>query len=73
MSSKKTQKNSNNEKAKMTTRTVCPYCNSEKFVKRGVRQKKYEKVQLYLCMADNCGRTFTAERVKGKRFPIMSS
>ncbi|MEK7596784.1 MAG: hypothetical protein AAB450_01580 [Patescibacteria group bacterium] len=54
----------------MTTRTVCPYCNSEKFVKRGVRQKKYEKVQLYLCMADNCGRTFTAERVKGKRFPI---
>ena len=54
----------------MTTRTTCPYCNSADFVKRGIRKKKHEAVQLYLCRAENCGRTFTAERVKGKRFPL---
>lgn len=57
-------------KATMTTKTTCPYCNSSDFVKRGVRQKKHEVVQLYLCRAEGCGRTFTAERVKGKRFPL---
>jgi len=54
----------------MTTGTVCPYCNSSDFVKRGTRQKKHEAVQLYLCRNAECGRTFTAERVKGKRFPL---
>lgn len=58
-------------KATMSTGTVCPYCNSADFVKRGIRQKKHEAVQLYLCRAENCGRTFTAERVKGKRFPLQ--
>ena len=57
-------------KATMTTGTVCPYCNSVDFVKRGTRQKKHEAVQLYLCRNTECGRTFTAERVKGKRFPL---
>jgi len=57
-------------KATMSTGTVCPYCNSADFVKRGIRQKKHEAVQLYLCRAEGCGRTFTAERVKGKRFPL---
>jgi transposase-like protein len=57
-------------KATMTTGTVCPYCNSTDFVKRGIRQKKHEAVQLYLCRNAECGRTFTAERVKGKRFPL---
>ncbi|MDO8566505.1 MAG: hypothetical protein Q7S04_04995 [Candidatus Moranbacteria bacterium] len=57
-------------RATMTTKTTCPYCNSSDFVKRGVRQKKHEVVQLYLCRAEGCGRTFTAERVKGKRFPL---
>lgn len=58
-------------RATMTTGTVCPYCNSADFVKRGVRKKKHEAVQLYLCRAPECGRTFTAERVKGKRFPLQ--
>ena len=58
------------KRATMTTGTVCPYCNSANFVKRGVRQKKHEAVQLYVCRAEDCGRTFTAERVKGKRFPL---
>lgn len=46
----------------------CPYCNSKKFVKRGMRKKKLEMVQLYLCQ--NCNRTFTAQFIKGKRYPI---
>jgi len=58
------------QKATMTTKTACPYCNSQDFVKRGVRQKKHEAVQLYICRNTECGRTFTAERVKGKRFPL---
>lgn len=58
------------ERATMSTGTVCPYCGSDNFVKRGVRQKKHEVVQLYICRAEGCGRTFTAERVKGKRFPL---
>ncbi len=57
-------------KATMTTGTVCPYCDSADFVKRGTRQKKHEAVQLYLCRNAECGRTFTSERVKGKRFPL---
>jgi transposase-like protein len=57
-------------RATMTTKTACPYCDSTDFVKRGTRQKKHESVQLYLCRAEDCGRTFTAERVKGKRFPL---
>lgn len=47
---------------------VCPYCGSEKNVKRGVRQKKLEKVQLYLC--SDCQRTFTPGSVKGKHYPM---
>lgn len=59
-----------NAQANISTGTLCPYCNSANFVKRGIRQKKHEAVQLYVCRAENCGRTFTAERVKGKRFPL---
>ncbi|MEK7607882.1 MAG: hypothetical protein AAB484_03115 [Patescibacteria group bacterium] len=71
MSSEKIQENKEEKtKADISTKTVCPYCNSENFVKRGIRQKKHEIVQLYICKEENCGRTFTAERVKGKRFPI---
>ena len=34
----------------------CPYCSSEKIVKRGVRKKKLEEVQLYLC--NDCEKAF---------------
>lgn len=66
----RTLETSPTKKATMSTGTVCPYCNSNDFVKRGVRNKKHEVVQLYLCRNTECGRTFTAERVKGKRFPL---
>lgn len=49
---------------------VCPYCKSDNFVKRGVRKKKHEKVQLFLCRNPECGRTFTSEESKGRRYPI---
>src|SRR3989344_8426683 len=45
----------------------CPYCNSKDFMKRGMRKKKLELVQLYLCR--NCKRTFTAQFIKGKHYP----
>lgn len=46
----------------------CIYCQSQTIVKRGKRKKKLEEVQLYLCKA--CGRTFTGQTVKGKKFPL---
>ena len=47
---------------------VCPYCQSKDFVKRGMRQKKKERVQLFLCR--NCRRTFTQFPVKGKSYSL---
>jgi transposase-like protein len=49
---------------------VCPYCSSKHFVKRGLRENRYQKVQLYLCRNPECARTFTAQDVKGKHFPL---
>ncbi len=46
----------------------CPYCASKQFVRRGTRKKKLEIAQLYLCRA--CGKTFTAQSVKGRRYPL---
>ena len=48
----------------------CPYCQSKDFVKRGLRKKKLESVQLYLCRNPECGRTFTAQFIKGRHYPI---
>jgi len=47
---------------------ACPYCMSKNFVKRGFRQKKMEKVQLYLCM--DCSKTFTSHITRGKHYPL---
>lgn len=51
-------------------KSPCPYCGSGEFVRRGTRKKKHERVQLYLCRNGECGRTFTAEESKGRRYPI---
>lgn len=48
----------------------CPYCSFKDFVKRGTRRKKLETVQLYICRNPECGRTFTAQFVKGKQYPL---
>ncbi len=47
--------------------TPCVYCASADTVRRGWREKKREKVQLYLCRS--CLRTFTPKAVKGKHYP----
>jgi hypothetical protein len=46
----------------------CPYCLSKDVVKRGLRDKKYEVQQRYLCNA--CQKSFVPQRVKGKSFPL---
>ena len=48
----------------------CPYCQAKDFVKRGVRKNRYQLVQLYLCRNPECGRTFTAQEIKGRHFPL---
>ena len=47
-----------------------PYCNSPRLIKKGARQKKLERVPLYLCRA--CGRTFAPgpRAVRNKTYPI---
>ena len=46
----------------------CPYCRSQNFVKRGFRQKKHERVQLYQC--NDCKKVFTQHLDKGKHYPL---
>ncbi len=65
------QVNQEKEKEEITKSVLdiyCPYCASENFVKRGVRKKKKETVQLYLCK--DCERTFTPGAIKGKHYPM---
>lgn len=47
---------------------ICPYCQSKDTVKRGLRKKKYETAQLFLC--NSCKKVFTGQLVKGKSFPL---
>ena len=49
---------------------ACPYCNSKDFVKRGTRKNKHQIVQLYICKNPECEKTFTAQDVKGRHFPL---
>lgn len=49
---------------------ACPYCASRDFVRRGTRKNKHQIVQLYICKNPDCGKTFTAQDVKGKHFPL---
>lgn len=54
----------------ITDSFACPYCSSQKFQKRGFRQKKRERVQLYLCL--DCRKTFTPHITKGKHYPLAT-
>ncbi len=49
---------------------ACPYCDSADFVRRGTRKNKYQIVQLYACRNPECSKTFTAQDVKGKHYPL---
>jgi transposase-like protein len=46
---------------------VCPYC-SGKIVKRGIRKKKFESVQIYYCK--KCDKRFTSQITKNKTYPL---
>ena len=46
----------------------CPYCQSTKIIKKGIRTKKYEQVQLYYC--PRCQKKFTPGATKGKTYPL---
>ena len=66
---KQTNKNLITDNRKPTTDSLCcPYCLSRHFQKRGFRQKKHEKIQLYLCL--DCRKTFTPQITKGKHYPL---
>jgi len=45
----------------------CLYC-SGKIVKRGIRKKKFEEVQIYYCK--NCDKRFTSQITKNKTYPL---
>lgn len=46
----------------------CPYCSGTKVIKKGLRTKKYESVQLYYCR--HCQKKFTPLVTKGKTYPL---
>ncbi len=48
----------------------CPFCQGMDFVRRGVRKKKHEVVQLFKCKNPECKKTFTDSTVKGRRYPL---
>lgn len=57
-------------KRPITDSFSCPYCRSRNFVRRGLRLKKWESVQLYICK--DCGKTFTPHSVRGKHYPLST-
>src|SRR3989344_7428484 len=48
----------------------CTYCHSKNIVKRGLRKKQFESIQLYQC--NDCNRTFTPQIIKGKKYPLKT-
>ena len=47
--------------------TKCPYCKGN-IIRKGLRKKKYENVQLYFCK--NCNKKFTSLITKHKSYPL---
>ena len=46
----------------------CVYCKESSVVKKGLRKKKLETVQLYHCK--DCNKVFTGQQLKGKTYPV---
>jgi hypothetical protein len=46
----------------------CPYCTGKHIVRKGLRRKKLETVQLWRC--ETCKKVFTPQPVRGKTFPL---
>ncbi len=56
---------SNSENYKVLAK--CPYCQAS-IIKKGLRKKKYESVQVYYCK--NCDKKFTPAITKHKTYPL---
>jgi len=48
---------------------ICPYCQGKKVVKKGIRNKKLEKVQIFYCQ--HCQKKFTTGTAKYKTYPLQ--
>jgi transposase-like protein len=48
--------------------SVCPYCHSSDIVKSGIRKKKFEEVQVFLCR--HCDKKFTPLVTKNRTHPV---
>ena len=46
----------------------CPYCQGSNIVKKGIRRKKLEEIQIYFCK--NCGKKFVPQIAKNKTYPL---
>lgn len=46
----------------------CIFCQGTRIVRKGLRHKKLETVQLWRC--NDCDRVFTPQRAKGKTYPL---
>ncbi len=51
-----------------STEQRCPYCKSNKTIRKGQRKRKFGTVQMFSCK--QCSRVFTPGTVKGKVFPV---
>ncbi|MBI4647519.1 MAG: PD-(D/E)XK nuclease family protein [Bacteroidia bacterium] len=47
---------------------TCPYCSGKNIIKKGIREKKHEDVQLYFC--NDCNKKFTPGITKNKTYPL---
>ncbi|MEI7621475.1 MAG: hypothetical protein WCJ51_02990, partial [Candidatus Moraniibacteriota bacterium] len=47
---------------------ICPYCHSSQIVKTGLRKKKFETVQVFLCQ--HCEKKFTPLVTKNRQHPV---
>ncbi|MEK6645932.1 MAG: PD-(D/E)XK nuclease family protein [Candidatus Firestonebacteria bacterium] len=48
--------------------STCPYCSGKNIIKKGLREKKHEDVQLYFC--NDCNKKFTPGITKNKTYPL---
>jgi len=46
----------------------CPYCSGSHIVRKGLRKKKLETIQLWFC--NDCRKVFTPQPVRNKTFPL---
>ena len=45
----------------------CPYCKGKTLVRRGIRSKKHENIQIYFCK--KCKKRITGQTLNGKAYP----